>query len=187
MIVKLKVARNQLARFALTGVVVYEHFFIVDGAPKSLQKDIVQGALVSIYRYLQLRGQQRVSVLRTCEVTALITIPDFRRCLCQRALRRAQDKGQFERLIQFPTDDTAQPAANPARRLITSSPREVGCTRVACQSPRLIRSEDTQILQQIRVNLVCEIPLAQIGSGRNARSPHFTHTCTATPAGRSVV
>jgi hypothetical protein len=79
------------------------HFLILDRAPQPFRKNVVEGSSFPIHTYLDMGGLQQSEILRTGEMASLITVPNDRNGFCSCTLDSRQDKGQFQRLIQFPT------------------------------------------------------------------------------------
>src|SRR5690349_19498298 len=78
---------------------------IFDATPEPFRKDIVESAAFAVHTDPHLSCKQALDVLRTGEMAALVAVPDFWRCDCQRPLYSGQYEGHFQRLVEFPTDD----------------------------------------------------------------------------------
>lgn len=106
--VEVEIGSQGAARFFRVGVILQVDCFVLDGTPESLGEDVVARTPFTIHTDLHAGLQQQLGVLRAGEMTPLITVPDRRAGLRQRPLDGRHDKGHFQRLIQFPTDDVAR-------------------------------------------------------------------------------
>lgn len=171
-IVKVEVAAQAVVRFLRVGVVVQIDLFVFHAPPQAFGQDVVQGSPTAVHANLHVRGGEQLNVLRAREVAALITVPDLGLSLRQRPLHSGQDKGHFQRLVQFPTHDIARVPIEHSDQ-IEPALQQPHIRDV--YPPYLIGSIDRQMSQQIRVNAVGGTPFAQVGTGTDACQTHFLH------------
>jgi hypothetical protein len=75
------------------------HFFVFNGSPQPLSKNIVKCPSFPIHTDFHLCGLQELPILRTREVTPLIAITDCWDRHRQGTFECGQDKGQFQCLV----------------------------------------------------------------------------------------
>src|SRR5438094_6751073 len=92
------------ARIPWRSVIPQIDVFILDCPPEPLNEDVVERPTFAIHTDLYTSFLQQPRVVGSAEMAALIAVPDPWRRVCQCLADRLQDKRQFQRIIQRPTD-----------------------------------------------------------------------------------
>jgi hypothetical protein len=106
-VVEPKVAAQAAAGFARGGIFGEVDLLVFHAAPQALGENVVAVAATAIHADLHIGAQHEVGVLRAGEMTPLVAVPNLGPSLGQCRLSAVQDKGQFERVGQLPSDHVA--------------------------------------------------------------------------------
>ncbi len=164
LIIAMKVGGQPLPDLTCGLVSVRIHILIFHTAPQSLHKDVVESAAAAIHADFDIPIQQVLSVLWAGEMTSLIAIPNGWLCLGQSLVNGCQHKGYFQCVRQLPGHDTTRiPIQNSHQIKPIMTQADVS----ADNAPNMIGVTGGDMPQQVRINRVVRMALAEVGFGVN--------------------
>lgn len=154
-----------------------KNIFILDRPPEPFRENVVHASPASIHADFDVMLKDKARQVSARVLHALVCVPDIRSCdfECVRECFHAEIR--FKRGRDFPCDDIpAEPIEDGGE--IGEAPFQfyIGDVR----SPDLIRTDDVEPAQEIRILLMQWIALAQslVFPGIDGLNPHFPHKAT---------
>ncbi len=172
MIVEFDVPGNAFSSFSRIGVIVKIDFLVFETAPKPFGENVVHSPSFPIHADADLFGFQQFDVLWTGKMAALIAVPYFRLVHSQSGFHRFQDEIDLQALIQLPGDDIPGIPIQDGDQI---HPAALQSDVSQINAPHLIRSDDVQTAEQIRINAMLQMTLAEIGTGIDGGYSHLLH------------
>jgi len=150
------------------------NILLFDRPPQPLNKNIIQTATPTVHADFNISFNARCREFRTGEMAALIGIENFRDGQGVSPFLNPQAEINVQRVRQFPGDDIARvPVDNSCQ--ITEAMFQFDVGNIG--APNLVRPENWQPAEQIRIDLVLFVRLAQISLFLrvNGGDAHFNH------------
>lgn len=179
-IVQMNVAIHTMPRLARTVVIVDIDLIVFQAAPETLNDDVILGTTLAVHADPNLVFLQQIDILWTGKMAALITVNNLGLTPRQRPSHRLQHEGDFQALIDLPIDDIA---GIPIHDGVQVHPAVLHTDIRDVHRPHLIRLGNQQLPEQIRIDPVLKIALAQVRAGIDGHEAHFPHV---TPYGVRV-
>jgi hypothetical protein len=118
---------------------------------------------------------EQFDVVRIGKVAALIAVHDFWFLCCKRPFEACQNKRFVNRTGQFVIDDFAAVPVDDDEQIhesfVHANVRDVN-------APHLIRPDDVQVPQQVRMHILRVVTLAEIGLWIHSLQTHVSHQAT---------
>lgn len=171
-VIEVKIGSQASVRLFGRLIVVQVDFLILYGTPQPFREDVVQGTAFAVHTDLHLGSQEALGVLWTGEMTALVTIPNDRFVVRQGLIYRHQDKVDVQRIIQLPTDHVAR---EPIEHSDKVEPALLEAHVCDVNAPNVIGVSRRDLTQEIRVDPMLLIALAQVRARADPSDPHLAH------------
>ncbi len=171
-IVEDHVAVDTLSQGSRIGILVEVDQFIFKGSEKAFDKNVVQGTTFAVHRYLDAMMFEQIHVILVCKVAALIGIDDFWFGLGKGSLQAIQYKtflqGTGKLIVDHITTEDIDDDKQVHKAFAHPNIGQINC-------PHLIDPGYGQMSQQIRVNVLAVIQLAQVSLWIDGIQAHFPH------------
>jgi len=171
-VVQMNVALYTLPGLARTSVVVDVDLVVLQTAPEALNDDVIRGTALTIHADPHLLALEQINKLRTGEMATLIAVDNVGLTPRQRPCCRLQHEGDLQALVQLPVDDKA---GIPVHDGVQIHPAVLHPDIRDVHRPHLIRPGDRQLPEQIGIDPVLQIALAQVRSGIDGHESHLSH------------
>lgn len=161
--------------------------FILDRPPQPFREDVIHTSTSSVHADFDVVLKNERGEIATCELDALIRVPDFRSCDLECIRDRVNAEVRFKRRRHFPCDDISAEPIKDGREIGEAAFQfHIGDVR----PPNLIRFDDIESAKQIWIFLMRWVALAQslVFSRINGFYAHLLHQMPdVVPANRRLV
>ena len=163
---------NSFSGLARRLVFVEVHLFVFDASPEPFREDVIRGSTFPVHADLDVPGKEAAEIAVTGEVRSLVTVENGRRSGRKGPIHCVQDKRHLQALIQLPRDDKpGMPVDNGHK--VHPSLKQPDVSDV--DSPDMVGILGRDITKKIRIDLVLQSPLAEVGSGMDPFDSHLPH------------
>ncbi len=104
-VIKIQIVVNASASISWTCVVFEIDFLVLNRTPQSLGNNIIQRTVLPVHTNFNGLLLEKIQIVRTREMTALITVHDLQSCLRECIANGLRDEPNLQRLLQGPADD----------------------------------------------------------------------------------
>lgn len=170
---------------SMTGRVVFVEIdlFAFETSPEAFGEDAIRSSSFSIHTNLNTAGFKTVQIAVAGEMAPLVAVPDLRNVRVECPIDTVEDKGHLQGVVNLPGDDIPRIPVDDHHKIEPPAKLPDVCD---IDAPNVLRVLGCDSTEQIRIDLMSQGPLAEIGAGVDFLDPHLAHCHLDTiPAQRS--
>src|SRR5215467_15706569 len=171
-VVEIEIAADSRHERRRVFVVLDVNVFVLERSPEALNKDVVKDPSTAIHTDQDADALQAPGEFAAGELRTLIAVENLRSADPQRVFERDQTKVDLQSVGNLPAQDVpAVPVDD--RHQIDKTSQQANVSDV--RAPNLIRAFNLHIAQQVRINPMLSMPLAQARLRIDRLNPHQSH------------
>ena len=171
-VIEEKIPGDSLICLTTAGVVVKKDFLVFQGAPEALYQDVVEASASASHADGNAFFLKTICESLARELYSLIGIENFGNTHAKRPLQGLETKAGIQGVRQTPGQDIAAEQIHDGYQ-IEKSPLHADIRDI--RGPNLVRADNLESVEQIRIDPVLFPFAAGMGSGTQGHEPHLPH------------